>query len=169
MLRLHHFAVALAALTGARADFKKPCDENWDVCGWALQATYGYDSQTLSEATSFAGQDATVGTYIYDSIYNCFADGEIGWSAWCGGAGKCNPAPNSHSHAMCSGEPVDTGSEGDGGGSSEGDEGGGGEDGDVPWDDPDQPWDQPWNGDGGDGGDGDGSDVPYIPDQPIHG
>lgn len=69
----------------------------------------GYDQETLSEATTYAGQDAGVGTYVYDSIYNCYPDGEVGWSAWCGGAGQCEPPVNKLSHALCRGEPVDTG------------------------------------------------------------
>lgn len=118
-----------ATIHGLRANFTKPCPVDLDICGWDLQAGYGkhrskmvwpvaskmltlspgYDQETLSEATTYAGQDAGVGTYVYDSIYNCYPDGEVGWSAWCGGAGQCQPPVNKASHALCRGEPVDTG------------------------------------------------------------
>ncbi|KAB5566956.1 hypothetical protein GE09DRAFT_1219204 [Coniochaeta sp. 2T2.1] len=103
------FLCAVATVNGLKANFKKPCPVDLDICGWDLQAGYGYDQETLSEATTYAGQNAGVGTYVYDSIYNCYPDGEVGWSAWCGGAGQCEPPVNKVSHALCRGEPVDTG------------------------------------------------------------
>ncbi|OIW25946.1 hypothetical protein CONLIGDRAFT_672870 [Coniochaeta ligniaria NRRL 30616] len=116
-----------------KASFTKPCPVDLDICGWDLQAGYGYDQDTLSEATTYAGQDAGVGTYVYDSIYNCYPDGEVGWSAWCGGAGQCEPPVNKISHALCRGEPVDTGaSPPTDGGSNEG----GSDDGGIVWDPP---------------------------------
>lgn len=74
-----------------------------------LTKPQGYDQESLSEAATYAGQNAGVGTYVYDSIYNCYPDGEVGWSAWCGGAGQCQPPVNKVSHALCKGEPVETG------------------------------------------------------------
>jgi hypothetical protein len=42
MAKTTAIGVVLAALLlGAQAKFTKPCAENFDICGWALQATYG--------------------------------------------------------------------------------------------------------------------------------
>lgn len=123
----------------------------------------------LSRATSDANQDASKGTIVFDSIYNCFENGIVEWSAWCGGAGECNPSPNSESHAMCLGEPVDTGSPppvwdgGDDGGDG-GDGGYDGGDGDGGGDDGGD--NGGWDDGGDDGGDGDFGDL--VPDEPIH-
>ncbi|KAK3319051.1 hypothetical protein B0H66DRAFT_603605 [Apodospora peruviana] len=87
---------------------KTPCKQDLDICGWALQNA-GYSNEDLAWATEDAGQDSSVGTYIYDSIYNCYPNGEVVWSAWCGGGGQCNKAPSSNAHATCKGEPVYTG------------------------------------------------------------
>jgi hypothetical protein len=84
----------------------------------------GYDSESLIEATVSAGTDGSVGSYVYDSIYNCYPNGEIGWSAWCGGPGTCNPAISQVSSAMCKGEPVNIpGSPDNGGDPGDGDGG----------------------------------------------
>ncbi len=94
---------------------------------WALQANYGmlyslnstyyeanclgYDNEILADATHAANQDAGSGNIIYDGIYNCCHDGEIVWSCWCGGGGMCDKAVTNNAHALCKGEPVDTGRE----------------------------------------------------------
>ncbi|KAB5584726.1 hypothetical protein GE09DRAFT_1209375 [Coniochaeta sp. 2T2.1] len=127
------FLSVAATVNGLKANFKKPCPVDFDICGWDLQAGYGYEQETLSEATAYAGQNAAVGTYVYDSIYNCYPDGEVGWSAWCGGAGQCEPPVNKLSQALCRGEPVDTGASAPVDGGSEG---GGWDDGGVVLDPP---------------------------------
>ncbi|KAK3390110.1 hypothetical protein B0H63DRAFT_464803 [Podospora didyma] len=102
-------AGAVIRSTAAVSAFKTPCPLDKDICGWALQSLYGYDNEYLAEVTTAANQNAGQGTIIYDSIYNCYPDGEIVWSAWCGGGGKCDKAVSNNAHALCKGEPVDTG------------------------------------------------------------
>ena len=51
-----------------------------------------------------------MGTFLYDSIYNCYPGGEIVWSVWCGGGGQCDKAASAKSHSYCKGDPVYTGS-----------------------------------------------------------
>ncbi|KAK1755521.1 hypothetical protein QBC47DRAFT_401692 [Echria macrotheca] len=102
-------AVALASTASAKAGFKKPCPVDIDICGWALQSDYGYENEVLSDATYAANQDPGKGTIVFDSIYNCYPDGEIVWSAWCGGGGLCDKAVSPSAPALCKGEPVDTG------------------------------------------------------------
>jgi len=63
----------------------------------------------LSDATYAANQDPGQGTIVFDSIYNCYPDGFVVWSAWCGGGGLCDKQKSSNAHALCKGEPVDTG------------------------------------------------------------
>jgi hypothetical protein len=43
----------------------------------------GYTLATLEEAATAAGQDATNGTLLFDTIYNCQADGVIAWNHHC--------------------------------------------------------------------------------------
>lgn len=69
----------------------------------------GYDNEILADATYEANQDPGSGTVIYDSIYNCYDDGFVVWSAWCGGGGLCDKQKSPSAHALCKGEPVDTG------------------------------------------------------------
>ncbi|KAK5654680.1 hypothetical protein OQA88_7004 [Cercophora sp. LCS_1] len=113
MTRLQVLLTATAALLGTVSawGFKKPCPLDIDICGWALQANYGYDNEILADATHAANQDAGSGTIIYDSIYNCYPDGEVVWSVWCGGGGLCDKAVTNTAHSLCKGEPVDTGRE----------------------------------------------------------
>ncbi|KAK0712501.1 hypothetical protein B0T26DRAFT_676952 [Lasiosphaeria miniovina] len=101
-------AAALVKSTAAYG-FKSPCPVDKDICGWALQSNYGYDNEILADATGAANQNVGSGTVIYDSIYNCYPDGEIVWSVWCGGGGSCDKAASPNSQALCKGEPVDTG------------------------------------------------------------
>jgi len=69
----------------------------------------GYDNEYLEFATNDANQDTKTGTIVFDSIYNCYPNGEIVWSVWCGGGGKCDKQSTAGTHALCKGEPVDTG------------------------------------------------------------
>jgi hypothetical protein len=71
----------------------------------------GYDNEILTTATTDANQDAKQGTVVYDAIYNCYPDGEIVWSVWCGGGGTCDKQASKSAHALCKGEPVDTGNQ----------------------------------------------------------
>jgi hypothetical protein len=71
----------------------------------------GYDNEFLSAATGAANQDVGSGTIIFDSIYNCYPNGDVVWSVWCGGGGKCDKQAGTNSHAYCKGEPVETGRE----------------------------------------------------------
>ncbi|KAK0644042.1 hypothetical protein B0T16DRAFT_494946 [Cercophora newfieldiana] len=103
--------VASLITTSTGYGFKKPCVLDKDICGWALQSDYGYDNEYLAFATNDANQDTGSGTIIYDSIYNCYPNGEVVWSVWCGGGGTCDKQASASSHAYCKGEPVDTGRE----------------------------------------------------------
>jgi hypothetical protein len=60
----------------------------------------GYDQATLAAAATAAGQDASSGTILFDSIYNCGADGVIAWNRHCDNG--CDPAisvPNANCRA----------------------------------------------------------------------
>jgi len=103
--------VAALVSTSSAFGFSKPCPVDVDICGWALQADYGYDNEILTTATTDANQDAKQGTVVYDAIYNCYPDGEIVWSVWCGGGGTCDKQASKSAHALCKGEPVDTGNQ----------------------------------------------------------
>ncbi|KAK0616493.1 hypothetical protein B0T14DRAFT_497727 [Immersiella caudata] len=111
MARFALLALATAAALVNGYSFKKPCVLDRDICGWALQSDYGYDNEFLSAATGAANQDVGSGTVIFDSIYNCYPNGDVVWSVWCGGGGKCDKQAGASSHAYCKGEPVETGRE----------------------------------------------------------
>ncbi|KAK4155290.1 hypothetical protein C8A00DRAFT_42091 [Chaetomidium leptoderma] len=85
MVQFTSAILALAAtITGAQAAFKTACTFPYDVCGWTLtNNVYGYDLATLQEAAAAAGQDAGNGTILFDTIYNCHADGVIIWNHHC--------------------------------------------------------------------------------------
>jgi hypothetical protein len=85
MVKFTSVAVALAAtITGASADFVKACNFPYDVCGWTLtNQEFGYDQATLEAAATAAGQDPSNSTILYDSIYNCQAEGAIAWNHHC--------------------------------------------------------------------------------------
>ncbi|KAK4210098.1 hypothetical protein QBC37DRAFT_390720 [Rhypophila decipiens] len=89
-------AVAATALTGANA-FTKPCRYPYDNCGWVLaSSTYGYTYAELQAAAN-----TTDGSKIYDALYSCGPNGQITYSQWCLGAGKCETGivPNDNCHA----------------------------------------------------------------------
>ncbi|KAK4141719.1 uncharacterized protein C8A04DRAFT_30708 [Dichotomopilus funicola] len=94
-------AVALAAITGTQATFTKPCNFPYDVCGFTLaNQEFGYTQATLAAAAVAAGQDPNNGTILYDTIYNCLADGEIAWNHHCdNGCDAAQTVPNANCRA----------------------------------------------------------------------
>ncbi|GAB1312662.1 hypothetical protein MFIFM68171_02872 [Madurella fahalii] len=92
--------IAIAAtITGAQAQFAKPCNAPYDVCGWTLvNQEFAYNPDVLAAAARAAGQDASDRRVIYDSVYNCLVGGGIVWNRAC--ARGCNP-PDEGPNADC--------------------------------------------------------------------
>ncbi|KAB5527983.1 hypothetical protein GE09DRAFT_1228888 [Coniochaeta sp. 2T2.1] len=98
MVKFASLAVAIMAAisspsAAAPPPFTKPCSFPCDVCGYTLTQDYGYQPSVLEDAATAAGQTVPEHdkSIIYDAIYNCKADGVIGWNRYCG-SGHCRPA-----------------------------------------------------------------------------
>lgn len=59
-----------------------------------------YDPEVLKNATKAAGQNPNIGTIVYDSIYNCQANGVIAWNRHCdNGCNAAQEVPNANCRA----------------------------------------------------------------------
>ncbi|KAK1775175.1 hypothetical protein QBC45DRAFT_422941 [Copromyces sp. CBS 386.78] len=80
-------AILFSSLPGLAHAEIKGCPYSYSVCGWDLIKS-GTTEQDLIKILQ-AYKQPTDPSHIYDSLYVCFKQGQVGFDKWCGGPYKC--------------------------------------------------------------------------------
>ncbi|KAK3334500.1 hypothetical protein B0H65DRAFT_480915 [Neurospora tetraspora] len=91
MLRFATLLASAAAILLSTAELVhaeiKGCPYSYSVCGWDLIKSGTTEQDLIAILQSY--KQPTDPSHIYDSLYVCFKQGQVGWDKWCGGPYKC--------------------------------------------------------------------------------